>query len=47
MGLLIRTEADGKAEEAIMEDLEFLQKQWESIQYQANYCQTPSIAQPR
>ncbi|NJO94558.1 MAG: ribonuclease E/G, partial [Hydrococcus sp. RM1_1_31] len=28
MGLLVRTEAEGKAEEAIMEDLEFLQKQW-------------------
>ena len=43
MGLLIRTEADGKAEEAIMEDLEFLQKQWESIQYQANYAQPPVL----
>ncbi|MEL6494256.1 MAG: Rne/Rng family ribonuclease [Cyanobacteria bacterium J06623_7] len=43
MGLLIRTEADGKAEEAIMEDLEFLQKQWESIQYQANHAKPPSL----
>lgn len=43
MGLLIRTEADGKAEEAIMEDLEFLQKQWESIQYQANYAKPPAL----
>jgi len=43
MGLLIRTEADGKAEEAIMEDLEFLQKQWESIQYQANYAKPPTL----
>ena len=43
MGLLIRTEADGKAEEAIMEDLEFLQKQWESIQYQANYAKPPVL----
>ena len=43
MGLLIRTEADGKAEEAIMEDLEFLQKQWESIQYQANYAKPPIL----
>jgi ribonuclease E len=43
MGLLIRTEADGKAEEAIMEDLEFLQKQWESIQYQANYARPPVL----
>lgn len=43
MGILIRTEADGKAEEAIMEDLEFLQKQWESIQYQANYAKPPIL----
>ena len=43
MGLLIRTEADDKAEEAIMEDLEFLQKQWESIQYQANYAKPPAL----
>ena len=43
MGLLIRTEADGKAEEAIMEDLEFLQKQWESIQYQANFAKPPVL----
>jgi ribonuclease E len=43
MGLLIRTEADGKAEEAIMEDLEFLQKQWETIQYQANYAKPPAL----
>ena len=43
MGLLIRTEADGKAEEAIMEDLEFLQKQWETIQYQANYAKPPVL----
>lgn len=43
MGILIRTEADGKAEEAIMEDLEFLQKQWESIQYQANYAKPPVL----
>lgn len=43
MGLLIRTEADGKDEEAIMEDLEFLQKQWESIQYQANYAKPPAL----
>jgi len=43
MGLLIRTEADGKAEEAIMEDLEFLQKQWETIQYQANHAKPPVL----
>ncbi|MDJ0689185.1 MAG: Rne/Rng family ribonuclease [Xenococcaceae cyanobacterium MO_188.B32] len=43
MGLLVRTEAEGKAEEAIMEDLEFLQKQWESIQYQASYTKPPAL----
>jgi ribonuclease E len=43
MGLLVRTEAEGKAEEAIMEDLEFLQKQWEAIQYQASYTKPPAL----
>ncbi|MDJ0902549.1 MAG: Rne/Rng family ribonuclease [Xenococcus sp. MO_188.B8] len=43
MGLLVRTEAEGKAEEAIMEDLEMLQKQWESIQEQAIYSQAPAL----
>jgi ribonuclease E len=43
MGLLVRTEAEGKAEEAIMEDLEFLQKQWESIQYQAASTRPPAL----
>jgi ribonuclease E len=43
MGLLVRTEADGKAEEAIMEDLESLQKQWESILQQANSTRPPAL----
>ncbi|ELS00991.1 ribonuclease, Rne/Rng family [Xenococcus sp. PCC 7305] len=43
MGLLVRTEAEGKAEEAIMEDLELLQKQWESIQEQAAYSAPPAL----
>jgi len=43
MGLLVRTEAEGKAEEAIMEDLELLQKQWESIQEQATYSPPPAL----
>ena len=43
MGLLVRTEAEGKAEEAIMEDLEMLQKQWESIQEQAAYSPPPAL----
>ncbi|MGK7944737.1 MAG: Rne/Rng family ribonuclease [Microcystaceae cyanobacterium] len=43
MGLLVRTEAEGKSEEAIIEDLEFLQKQWESIQQQANATRPPAL----
>ncbi len=43
MGLLVRTEAEGKAEEAIMEDLEFLQKQWEAIQERASYTKPPVL----
>ena len=43
MGLLVRTEAEGKAEKAIMEDLEFLQKQWEFIQQQANSTRAPAL----
>ena len=43
MGLLIRTEAEGKTEEAIMEDLEFLQKQWETVQQQAVSTRAPAL----
>lgn len=43
MGLLVRTEAEGTDEESIIEDLEFLQKQWESIQEQANYGRPPML----
>lgn len=43
MGLLVRTEAEGKAEEAIMEDLENLQKQWEYIQQEANSSRAPAL----
>ena len=43
MGLLVRTEADGQPEEAIMEDLENLQKQWESIQERAGYARPPVL----
>ncbi|MGF1479446.1 MAG: Rne/Rng family ribonuclease [Cyanophyceae cyanobacterium] len=43
MGLLVRTEAEGKAEKAIIEDLEFLQKQWELIQQQANTTRAPAL----
>ena len=43
MGLLVRTEAEGKAEEAIIEDLESLQKQWETIQQQAMGARPPVL----
>jgi ribonuclease E len=43
MGLLVRTEAEGVAEEAIIEDLELLQKQWESVQQQANSSRAPAL----
>jgi ribonuclease E len=43
MGLLVRTEAEGKAEEAIMEDLEVLQKQWELVQQQAHSTRAPAL----
>jgi ribonuclease E len=43
MGLLVRTEAEGKAEEAIIEDLEALQKQWELIQQEANSTRPPAL----
>ncbi len=43
MGLLVRTEAEGKAEEAIMEDLETLQKQWEYIQQESNSSRAPAL----
>lgn len=43
MGLLVRTEAEGTDEESIIEDLEFLQKQWESTQQQANSVRPPTL----
>ncbi|MBC6477388.1 MAG: Rne/Rng family ribonuclease [Hormoscilla sp. GM7CHS1pb] len=43
MGLLVRTEAEGMAEEAIMDDLEFLQKQWETIQLEASSTKPPAL----
>ncbi|QQE66376.1 ribonuclease E/G [Leptolyngbya sp. BL0902] len=43
MGLLVRTEADGISENAIIEDLETLQKQWESIQQQALSTRPPAL----
>jgi len=43
MGLLVRTEAEGKPEEAIIEDLEALQKQWEAIQQEAQSKRPPAL----
>jgi ribonuclease E len=43
MGLLVRTEAEGMSEDAIIEDLEILQKQWESVQLQAASTRAPAL----
>ncbi|MGC1309525.1 MAG: Rne/Rng family ribonuclease [Phormidesmis sp.] len=43
MGLLIRTEAEGVSEDAIIEDLEALQKRWETIQQEAMATRPPSL----
>ncbi|MGL5508654.1 MAG: Rne/Rng family ribonuclease [Microcoleaceae cyanobacterium] len=43
MGLLVRTEADGVEEDAILEDLETLQKQWESIQIEGSSVRAPAL----
>jgi ribonuclease E len=43
MGLLVRTEAEDVSEDAIIEDLEQLQKQWESVQQQALSTRAPAL----
>lgn len=43
MGLLVRTEAEEVGEKAIIEDLELLQRQWESIQQQALGTRPPAL----
>jgi ribonuclease E len=43
MGLLVRTEAEGVSEEAIIEDLEALQRQWENIQQEAITSRPPKL----
>ena len=43
MGLLVRTEAEDTTEDAILEDLEQLQKQWEVIQQDANSTRAPAL----
>lgn len=43
MGILIRTEAEGNPEENIIEDLEYLLKQWETVQQEANSMKAPAL----
>ncbi|WP_448560777.1 Rne/Rng family ribonuclease [Trichothermofontia sp.] len=43
MGLLVRTEAEGVPEEAVIEDLETLQRQWEAIQQEASTTRAPAL----
>ncbi len=43
MGLLVRTEAEGVEEEAIIEDLDGLQRQWESVQQEATTARPPAL----
>jgi len=43
MGLLVRTEAEGVSEEAIIEDLESLQRRWDAIQQEAMATRPPSL----
>jgi ribonuclease E len=43
MGLVVRTEAENMPEEAIIEDLETLQKQWEAILQEATSTRAPAL----
>lgn len=43
MGVVVRTEAEGMPEEAIIEDLEVLQKQWEAILQEASTARAPAL----
>ena len=43
MGLVVRTEAEGMTEDAIMEDLKSLQTQWKAIQQEANSTRPPAL----
>jgi ribonuclease E len=43
MGLVIRTEAENMPEEAIIEDMESLQKQWESVLQEAGSTRAPAL----
>jgi ribonuclease E len=43
MGMLVRTEAEGKTEEEIIEDLEQLQRQWETVEQDSTTARAPSL----
>jgi len=43
MGIVIRTEAEGMPEDAIIEDMEALQRQWEQIQQEAMTTRAPAL----
>jgi ribonuclease E len=43
MGILVRTEADGMSEEQIIEDLDNLQRQWETIQQDVATTRQPTL----
>jgi ribonuclease E len=43
MGVLVRTEAEGVSEDAIIEDLELLQAQWEDVQQQVTATRAPAL----
>jgi ribonuclease E len=43
MGIVIRTEAEGMPEEAIIEDLEALQRSWEEVQQETMSTRAPAL----
>lgn len=43
MGLVVRTEAENVSEEAIIEDLDMLQRQWDAIFQEANSTRAPAL----
>ncbi len=43
MGIVVRTEAEGMPEEAIIEDLEALQRQWENVLQEAMTTRAPAL----
>lgn len=43
MGIVVRTEAEGMPEEAIIEDLEALQRQWENVLQEASTTRAPAL----